>query len=226
MTKIIGHRGAAGLALENTIEAIKIAKKYHVYAVEIDVRKTKDNRIVLSHDRDISRVSPSDKVIADTNYGDLKRVKFYNEENIVELKDAIAAAEGAQLIIEIKEPDTSELIVKILKETGAKRILITSLWHDELRKIQKLRPDLPILVRDLLSPIDIVATAHNMGAKGININAKQMNPLTYWLAKRYNLKVMVYTVDSPFIAGFLKRFYPGIMICTNRPDRFVKNSKS
>lgn len=226
MTKIIGHRGAAGIALENTIEAIQIAKKYKVDAIEIDVRKTKDGFIVLSHDRDLTRVSSSNKVISDSNLSELRSIEYYNEEHIVELHEAIAAAAGTALIIEIKEAGTARLILDILHRTQAKQIIFTSLWHDELKIVHKLRPDIPILVRDLLSPFDIVASAHNMSATGINLNAKQMNPLTYWLAKRYGLDIMVYTVDSPFIGNFLHRFYPGILICTNRPDRFAKKRSS
>jgi hypothetical protein len=78
----------------------------------------------------------------------------------------------------------------------------------------------------MLSPFDIVATAHNIGATGINLNAWQMNPLTYWLAKRYNIDVMVYTVNAPFVARFLHALYPGIMICTNRPDKFSAQRKA
>lgn len=226
MTKIIGHRGAAGLALENTLEAIQFGRKYAVDAIEIDVRKTKDGHIVLSHDNNLAAVSASNTPISSLTLNELKKITFHNDEHIVELADAIAAVQGTPLIIEIKEQDTARDVLTILQKTRAKNCIVTSLWHDELCVIRKLRPDIPILVRDMLSPFDIVATAHNMGATGINLNAWQMNPLTYWLAKRYGLDVMVYTVNSPFIAGFLHRFYPGIMLCTNRPDRFVKNRKT
>lgn len=226
MTKIIGHRGAAGLALENSIEAIHHARTYKVDAIEIDVRATKDNYLVLSHDKHLGRVSAYQTIIADYTLDELLKLTLHNHEQLVTLEQAIAAAGDTPLIIEIKEPGIARSVLKIIHKSRAKRVVITSLWHDELKIIHKLRPDIPVLVRDLLSPFDIVATAHNIGATGINLNAWQMNPLTYWLARRYSLDIMVYTVNSPFVAEFLHKFYPGILICTNRPDRFLKHRKS
>ena len=47
---IIGHRGAAGLAPENTLSAFKSACEIGVDAVELDVLLTADNNIVVHHD--------------------------------------------------------------------------------------------------------------------------------------------------------------------------------
>ncbi len=47
---IIGHRGAAGLAPENTLSAVQRACEIGVAAVELDVLLTADNNIVVHHD--------------------------------------------------------------------------------------------------------------------------------------------------------------------------------
>ena len=47
---VIGHRGAAGLAPENTLAAIDKACEIGVTAVELDVLLTKDRKIVVHHD--------------------------------------------------------------------------------------------------------------------------------------------------------------------------------
>src|SRR5688572_24217312 len=54
--KIIGHRGAAGIALENTAESIKAALALPIDGMEIDVRRTKDGHLVVIHDEDTSRI--------------------------------------------------------------------------------------------------------------------------------------------------------------------------
>jgi len=43
----IGHRGMKGYAKENTVEAVKYAFKHKMNGVEIDIRKTSDNRIIV-----------------------------------------------------------------------------------------------------------------------------------------------------------------------------------
>ena len=47
---IIGHRGAAGLAPENTLSAFKRACEIGVDAIELDVLLTADGKIVVHHD--------------------------------------------------------------------------------------------------------------------------------------------------------------------------------
>ena len=49
-TYVIGHRGAAGLAPENTLVAFKKACEVGVQAVELDVFLSKDREIVVHHD--------------------------------------------------------------------------------------------------------------------------------------------------------------------------------
>jgi len=47
---VIGHRGAAGLAPENTLAAFSKACEIGVNALELDVLQTKDRKIVVHHD--------------------------------------------------------------------------------------------------------------------------------------------------------------------------------
>jgi len=51
---IIGHRGAAGLAPENTLSAFKKACEIGVDAVELDVLLTADDKIVVHHDYNLN----------------------------------------------------------------------------------------------------------------------------------------------------------------------------
>lgn len=46
-----GHRGARGLAPENTLEAFALALSIGVTTLELDLAMTKDNVLVVSHDR-------------------------------------------------------------------------------------------------------------------------------------------------------------------------------
>ena len=47
---ITAHRGSSLKARDNSIEAINIAIEEKADYIEIDVRRTKDNKLVLSHD--------------------------------------------------------------------------------------------------------------------------------------------------------------------------------
>ena len=47
---IVAHRGASSLARENTIESFKKAIEIGVDMIEFDVRRTKDQALIVHHD--------------------------------------------------------------------------------------------------------------------------------------------------------------------------------
>ena len=53
----IAHRGASGLAPENTLAAFSKAIEIGVDAVELDVHGTKDGQIVVIHDAALDRTT-------------------------------------------------------------------------------------------------------------------------------------------------------------------------
>ena len=59
---VIGHRGAGGLAPENTLEAVDRADRAGVDWVEVDVQRTRDGVLVLMHDQDLARTTDAETV--------------------------------------------------------------------------------------------------------------------------------------------------------------------
>ena len=53
----IGHRGAAGHAPENTLAAVQKGIELGVDFVEIDVRRTADDALVVLHDPTVNRTT-------------------------------------------------------------------------------------------------------------------------------------------------------------------------
>jgi len=54
MVKVIAHRGASAAAPENTIEAFLLARELGADWVELDARRTADDRIVVHHDAELA----------------------------------------------------------------------------------------------------------------------------------------------------------------------------
>jgi glycerophosphoryl diester phosphodiesterase len=50
VTLVIGHKGAAGLAPENSLEAFRVAREVGADGVELDVRRTADGALAVHHD--------------------------------------------------------------------------------------------------------------------------------------------------------------------------------
>ncbi|WP_281952030.1 glycerophosphodiester phosphodiesterase family protein [Nitrosophilus kaiyonis] len=81
------------------------------YSVEFDVRLTKDERIVVFHDKSLKRVCNKNKIIEFTKYSDLKKFNLFNtNEKIPLLKDIIKLKNRKTfMFIEIKEKKRSFL---------------------------------------------------------------------------------------------------------------------
>jgi glycerophosphoryl diester phosphodiesterase len=226
MTKIIGHRGAAGIALENSRESFLAAIKHGVDIVELDVRLTADDHLVVIHDPNIKRISPAaDAMVRTRTLAELQALSLHNGEPFLGLDDALKIIGKTPVIIELKDTNSVDELLVVLSRHPQANVTIASFHHGELRQVRRALPHMPIYVFKHFSPLEIVNVAHYMHASGIGLNKWLMNPLTYRLAKRYHLEVYVYTVNNTFIARFLKKLYPDVHLCTNHPERFVKATR-
>lgn len=218
--KIIGHRGAAGLALENTVESIRAAIKAGVDAVEFDIRATTDQQLVLVHDKHTGRISHESLHVQQHTLAELRSMLLHNGHPPATLKEALQAAGKTPIIIEGKESKWAEPLAKFLKkQSGELHCRVISFNLQELYRFKLLMPDIPTYALEHTKSIEAIQSARLLGFNGIDINFWLLNPLTYLLARRRKLDIIVYTVNSPFLARFLKLFYPHISITTDVPDK-------
>lgn len=224
--KIIAHRGASGLALENTLESIKAALDLKIDAVEFDIRHTKDNQLVVIHDDHTGRIADTRINVHEATLAELQKIRLHNGQQIPTLEKVLKLTSGKKhIVIDIKDTNVSKELTRLLKKYPQKDISFTGLQHEEMRKLFHALPGIPFYVQEHFSPLDVVQTAKRTGAAGISLNMWLMNPLTYYLAKQNKLKIRLYTVDHPFIMRFMKFLYPGIEVFTNHPHRYVRKHR-
>lgn len=217
--KIIGHRGAAGMALENTVESIRSAIEAGVDAVEIDIRTTKDGHLVLSHDKDTGRLSAANHKVHDTLLEELQQLQLHGNNRIASLPEAIDAVGHVPLVIEGKDSGWARPLARMLHEHKNRKFVVISFNHAELVTFSSLCPAVPVYGLEHTAPFDVIHQAREHGFTGIDINFWILNPLTYYWARREGLEIIVYTVNKVWIARFLKFFYPQISITTNNPHK-------
>lgn len=105
--KLIAHRGYKLNSKENTIESFNNAyNDSSFFGIELDVRKTLDNKLVVLHDFFINRVSDGYGFINKLTYKDILKYNFNtkkNKEKILLLKDVIKKYNKKIILIEIKD---------------------------------------------------------------------------------------------------------------------------
>ena len=79
---VIAHRGDWRNAPENSIQAIQNCIDLGVDMVEIDVRKTKDNQLVLMHDETLDRTTTGKGYVSDWTLDSLQTLFLKNEQGI------------------------------------------------------------------------------------------------------------------------------------------------
>lgn len=109
---IVGHRGVRGTRPENTLAAIREAKRQGADAVEIDVRPCASGEVVVFHDVDLARIGGRPEAIADMSFAELRRVDAGEGEQIPLLEEVLetALAAGMGVNVEIKH-DTPDRVV-------------------------------------------------------------------------------------------------------------------
>lgn len=153
---VLGHRGAMGLAPENTIAGIKEAIKCNADLVEIDVQLSKDRKVVVIHDPTFDRTTTGSGYVAEITSSQIKKfdagVKFdkkFKGEKVPFLEEVIQFLldyPAIKLNIEIKNgpvyyPGIEEEIAKIIDEYDYyNNVIISSFDHWALKKIKEINP--------------------------------------------------------------------------------------
>lgn len=220
LMKIIGHRGAAGLALENTLESIHAARKAGVDGIEFDIRLTADNQLILNHDSHTGRTATTKSKIKHSRLHKLKTILLRNDQRIPTVMQALRECKDTPAVIEPKGNDWAEPLSEILKPfINQRQTKVIAFNHSELGKFANLCPKVATYALHRTSALDALNAARQYGLDGIDINFWLLNPLTYWLARWHKLDIIVYTVNSPFLARFIAILYPAVALTSDRPDR-------
>lgn len=111
LSQIIGHRGAAALAPENTLAALRAARAAGCVWAEVDVRLTADAVPVLLHDATLERTTSGRGRLADSTLASLRGLDAgawfadtHRGEPLPTLEEAMAEAArlGLRLNLELK----------------------------------------------------------------------------------------------------------------------------
>jgi len=227
---VVGHRGAMGHALENTIESVKKAIKLNVDGIEIDVFKSKTGELIVYHDPFLSRLSNSNAFIEQISLDSIKKVELKGGLSIPTLNEVInIIPEKIFLNIELKGSntafETNKVIIEYLKEFNLppSKFIISSFRWDELKKFRDLNKDIPIAILvDSLYKIDnAIKLAKEINAIALNPNNKFITKKIVKKIQSNNIKVFPYTINTPKNIKRMKLMGVDAII-TDYPERINK----
>lgn len=213
---VIGHRGARGLAPENTLAGIRAALEHKVDGIEFDVRVTKDDVPVLVHDDNILGTK-----IKQTDLKTLKQL----QPDLATLDEAMRViAKRSPVVIEVKPDVDVAMVVEVMKDRvrngwQLSEIKLASFDQKVLQAAQQLLPELTLVVNQAWSGLLAIRRARKLGTPFITMNQRWLRAGFIAAAAKQGYKLSAYTLDDPDKA---KRWAElGLhAVITDYPDRF------
>ena len=227
---VVGHRGAMGHVLENTIESVQKAIELNVDGIEIDVFKSKTGELVVYHDPFLSRLSNSNAFIEQISLDSIKKIELIGGYFIPTLKEIVdIIPEKIFLNIELKGQDTSfetnKIITNYLKTYNfpISKFIISSFRWDELKKIRSINKDIPIaiLVDSLHKINDAIKLAKQINAFALNPNKNFITKEIVNNIQSNNIKVYPYTINTPMNIRRIRSMGVDAII-TDYPERIKR----
>lgn len=211
--RIISHRGAKGLAAENTTDSIALAATLPVSYIEFDIHHTRNNIVVAYH----NFATPHKLAISELTFNTLKR----EVPHIATLQDALRSCGKTPALIESKAPGTIAKSLDIIAKHP--KAAIASFKPEEILAARIHLPEHQTFLLQRFRPFGIIKKAQQIDASGITINKNWLLllPYYYWQAQRHGLAIYTYTLNSAPVAKLLAKFMPKLYICTDYPTRLL-----
>jgi glycerophosphoryl diester phosphodiesterase len=227
---VIGHRGAAGLAPENSIEAMEAGLKAGADVLEFDVRLTKDRVPVLTHDFHTLRTHRDTSIISHHTLAELQeRTK---KQPIVPLTTLLDEFFGVILLnIELKGRGTGKVVAELIKKRYIKKpkndwdnILFSSFRGSELASVRNISKAANLSMLHSENPFIFIAYHRRLQLAAVGFHRLYVNRFALEIAKRAGLFVYAYTVNRPHSARLLaEQGVDGIV--TDRPNAILDEVK-
>jgi len=216
----IAHRGAPGLAPENSLQGFLLATALGAEMVETDLRATADGELVLAHDAVLRFPDRRAVDIARTRLAVLRRLPVAGGPlpTIAEALDLRHHGVPLTFNLDIKEPGLAPALVRALRATGRRDgILLTGeaaptftavRVHEPwvraalTRSARRRTAPLYAFMRGGLRPIGqmyglrLTAAARAAGIGALTVEQTLATPETIAVCHRAGLRVLVWTVDD------------------------------
>jgi len=220
---VIGHRGAAGLAPENTLEGFRRAAALGVDGVELDVHAL-DGALVVIHDDVLDRTTSGRGPLQAQSLAALRRLDAGGGQRVPLLEEVFAALPvNVGVNVELKARGTAQLAVPLAAAELAlgRDLLISSFDLDELGRAAALG-GAALKIAPLFGrwPRQGWQVARELRAWSVNLSLRTASRRLIEEAGERGLRTLIHTVnDRPTADRLIAWGATGVF--TDHPDRLI-----
>ena len=225
---VIGHRGFAAAAPENTMPSFEKALAQNVDYIELDVQLSADRQIIVCHDPNLLRLTGENVELSSLTLDELRRLDFgswYSPEytgttipTLAEVLDRIKDTE-VRLYLELKDigadPEFPQAVLQLVQEKGMmQQCVFASFNYDYILQIKKMDQDAEILLNTDSSEVTLPA---NYPADYYGVYYMSLSPELVNAIHVRGASVFVFSVEgTDQMKAVIQMGADGI--CSNTPD--------
>lgn len=225
----MGHRGAAGLAPENTLESIQKALDIGVDWVEFDVHCTADGRLVVIHDSHTVRIARGRaRLVRRSTLETLQKLPTRSHLIIPTLAEVVQLISNrAKINMEIKSSGCAEQVASTIKKLvnagyDYSHFLVSSFRIKILLEIQAINPRIPLSLLHYTVPIRFIAyKERGLKLKAVGFNQTFASARFVALARSMGLYVYIFTVNDPKKLSHYQEWGVNALV-SDHPERFIE----
>jgi glycerophosphoryl diester phosphodiesterase len=200
----VGHRGAAGERLENTLASFRRAVDEGADMVELDVQLTGDRRLAAVHDLDLRRLARRRIVVERAALAELQAERLDETDEEARIPELGAVLEALPpdfpVNIEIKRwsasrPLLAEAVASAI--AGRANVLISSFDWELLAEIQRRAPDRPLAPLAEGDAPGLLAAGRELGAWSLHCHRRLASRELAAAARDAGRPLLAYTVNDP-----------------------------
>lgn len=229
-TLIVAHRGAKSLAkIENTIESFQIAIDLNIKMVEFDVRRTKDNQLIVFHNPSIKK-----KKISDITYSELCDITRKHGYEVPRLIDVLRLCQGKiQLDVELKECGYEKEVISLVTSYFSYNQFIVKSFSDQVvKEVKQLDPNIftglligreKATLIERLQEIYPIKRLKDTNADFVAAHYHLVTRFLIYLCKKHKYEIFVWTVNEDKIyKRLIKQRVTAIV--TDYPQKYINSS--
>jgi len=231
--QVMAHRGEAGQAPENTLPALERCIEDGLEWAEIDLRLTKDGRLVLSHDPDVDAGTNGIWRIDQHSFKELARLdvgssfaKRFQGVRLPSLGQCFDLARGKlNLYLDCKDVNPEQLAREILDARMERQVVVYDRL-DHLRRVARASTNQIATMAKWHPGMDMGSWAGSNLLSAVEINADEITAASAKAFHALGLKVQTKNLDSWDRPAFSEQAAGAgaDWVQTDRPEEFLAHA--